>query len=91
MSVRRSIFFNCYRHWSSLVLKNGNGVVIFLHSREGVTQRDPLAMVTYVIGVILLEKFLKVVYPEVTQPRYADDAGALGMFDNIGLYFNSLK
>ena len=28
--------FNCYCHWSSLVLQNGNGMAIFLHSREGV-------------------------------------------------------
>ena len=29
--------FNCYRHWSSLVLKNSNGTASILHSREGVT------------------------------------------------------
>ena len=36
-------------------------------------------------------KRLKVAYPEVTQPWYADYDGALGMFNNIQLYFNSLK
>ena len=34
---------------------------------------------------------LKMAYPDITQPLYAYDAGALGTFDNIGLYFNSLK
>ena len=31
------IFLKCYRHWSSLVLRNGNGTVSILHSMEGVT------------------------------------------------------
>ena len=48
-------------------------------------------MVNYVIGVILLIKHLKAAYPETTQLGYADDAGAIGTFDNIGLYFNLLK
>ena len=48
-------------------------------------------MVNYGIGVLPLTKPLKVAYPEVTQTWYADNAGALGTFDNIGLYFNSLK
>ena len=30
--------FNCYRHWSLLVLQKGNGTEHFLHSKEGVTQ-----------------------------------------------------
>ena len=29
--------FNCYCHWSSLVLQNRNGVASFLHRREGGT------------------------------------------------------
>ena len=29
-------------------------------------------------------------YPDITQPWYEDDAGALGTFNNIGLYFNLL-
>ena len=39
--------FNCYFHWSSLVLRNGNGAASILHGREGVTQGDPLAMIAY--------------------------------------------
>ena len=30
-------------------------------------------------------------YPDVTRPWYADDAGGLGTFDNLCRYFNSLK
>ena len=55
------------------------------------TQGYPLAMVAYGIGVLPLRKRLKVEYPDVTQPWYADDSGALGTFDIIGLYFNLLK
>ena len=62
-----------------------------MHSREGVIQGEPLAMVAYVIGVIFLIKRLKAMYTDVTQPWYTDNADALGMFDNIGLYFNSLE
>ena len=36
-------------------------------------------------------KRLKAAYPDATQPWYADNYSALGTFDNIGLYFNSLK
>ena len=45
----------------------------FLQSREGVTQRYPLAMVAYSIGTVMLIKNLKTEFPDVTQPSYADD------------------
>ena len=48
-------------------------------------------MVTYGIGVLMLIKRLKAAHPDITQPWYADDAGALGTYDNIDLYCNSLK
>ena len=63
----------------------------FLLGWEVVMQGVPLAMVTYGIGVLLMIKQLKVAYPDVNQPWYAEDAGALGTFDNIGLYFKTLK
>ena len=66
-------------------------MAIFLHGREGVTHRDPLAIVSYGTGVLLLNKILKEVYPDVTQTWYPDDVGALGTFNNIGLHFNLLK
>ena len=44
--------FNCYRHWATLVVRyTGDGSGHFLHSKEGVTQGDPLAMIAYGIGV----------------------------------------
>ena len=45
-------------------------------------------MVAYCIGLLLLIKRLKAAYIDVTKPWYANDAGALSMFDNMELYFN---
>ena len=47
--------FNCYRHWATLVVgdtEGGSGH--FLHSKEVLTQGEPLVMITYVIGVLPL-------------------------------------
>ena len=78
------LFFNFYFHWSLLFLRNCNGTASFLHNREGATQGGSLSMVSYGIGVLLLIKRLKLARRDVTHV-------ALGMFDNIWLYFNSLK
>ena len=91
MAVRSSFFFSCYRHWSLLVLRNGNGTASILHSREGVIQADPLAMITYGISILPLIKNLKRVIPDVTHPWYDDDSGALGTFARLETYFDSLK
>ena len=48
-------------------------------------------MVAYGIGVLQLIKRLKLAYPNAIHPWYADDTCALDTFDNIELYFNSLK
>ena len=40
--------FSCYYHWTTLVVRDtwyGSGH--FLHSKEDVTQGDPLAMIAY--------------------------------------------
>ena len=43
--------FNCYLHWATLVVRDtGDGSGHFLHSKEGVTQGDPIAMIPYGIG-----------------------------------------
>ena len=61
--------FNCYRHWSTLVVRDTvDGSGHFLHSKEGVTQGDPIAMITYGIGVLPLIRDLKRAHPCVTQP-----------------------
>ena len=45
--------FNCYRHWSTLVVQEkGDRSGHLLHSKKGVTQGDPLAMIAYGISIL---------------------------------------
>ena len=62
------VFFNYYRYWPLIVLRNGNGTAIVIHSRESVTQGDRLAMIAYRIGILLLIKNMKWAIPDITQP-----------------------
>ena len=56
--------FNCYRHWATLVVrKTEDGSGHFLHSKEGVTQGDPLAMIAYGITVLPLIRVLRKDHP----------------------------
>ena len=63
----------------------------FLHSKQGVTQGDPMAMIAYSIGVLTLIRELRDAHPRVTQPCYGDDAGAEGSFGNILAHFKDLQ
>ena len=62
---------------------NGNRTASFLHSREGVTQGDPLAMIAYGVGDLPLIKNLKRYIHDVTHPWYSDNSGDLGTFTRI--------
>ena len=74
--------FNSYRHWATLVVwDKGDESGKFLHSKEGMTQGDPLAMIVYGIGVLPIIREVRNAQPRVTQPWYADDAGAGGTFE----------
>ena len=42
--------FNCYHHWTTLVIRAGDGTDHLLHRKEGVTQVDTLDMIAYVLG-----------------------------------------
>ena len=70
---------------------NLDGSGHFLHNKDGVNQGDPLAMITYGIGVITLIRELEDAHPRVTQPWHADDAGAGGNFDQILAHFWDLQ
>jgi hypothetical protein len=83
--------FNCYQHWATLVIRNKGGDTVFLLSREGVTQGDPLAMVGYGVGVPPLIRRLKEEFPCVSQPWYANNAGAGAGFTDILAFFERLK
>ena len=63
----------------------------FLHSKEGVTQGDPLAMIAYGISVLPLIRVLRRDHSQVTQPWYADDAGAGGNFEAVMAHFRDLQ
>ena len=62
-----------------------------MHSKEGVTQGDPLAMIAYGIGVLPLIRDLRIAYPLIMQPWYADDTGAGGEFCDIMAHFRDLQ
>ena len=71
--------FNCYHHWVTLVVRETrDGLGHFLHSKERVTQGDPLAMIAYGIGILPLIRDLWYTHPQITHSWYADEAGSGG-------------
>ena len=68
----------------------GDGSGHFFHSKEGVTQGDPLSMIAYGIGVLPLIQELRESHPRVTQPCYADYTGAGRKFQQIQEHFRDL-
>ena len=62
-----------------------------MHSKEGVTQRDPLAMIAYGIGVLPLIRELRGAHPRVTQLWYTNDEGAGGKFGHILEHLRDLQ
>ena len=65
------------------MIRAGYGTGHFLQSKEGVNQRDPLSMITYVLRILLLTWDLRVSHPRVTQPWYDNGDGAVGPFVGI--------
>ena len=47
-------------------------------------------MIAYRIGILPLIKNIKLAIPDVTQPWYADNDRALGMFARLDIYFDSI-
>ena len=74
-----------------MVRNTEDGSGHFLHSKEGVTQGDPLAMIAYGIGVLPLIRVLRRDHLQFTQPWYADDAGAGGKFEAVMAHFRDLQ
>jgi hypothetical protein len=69
------------------VFQGNNGHAVFIFSKEGVTQGDPLSMFAYRISILPLIRQLRAEFPQVEQPWYADDAGAGAKFDEIERFF----
>ena len=61
--------FNCYQHHSMLYLKLADGQEFeIIHSWEGVTQGNPLAMIAYGISLLPMIRILRKEFPDVFQP-----------------------
>ena len=61
----------------------------FLYSKESITQRDPLSMLVYAIGVLPLIHSLEGTC-KCTQLWYADDASAGGLLSDLLDWFTLL-
>ena len=90
--MAHSLHLTATTHWATLVVQDtGERSGHFLHSKEGVTQGKPLAIIAYGIGVLPLIRDLRGAHPRVTQPWYSDDAGAGGKFTNIMEHLRDLQ
>ena len=74
-----------------MVRDTGDGSGHLLHSKEFMTQEDPLAMIAYGIGCLPLIRELRSAHPLVTQPWYADDTGVGGTFQHVQEHFRDLQ
>jgi Reverse transcriptase (RNA-dependent DNA polymerase) len=83
--------FNCYRHYTTMVIRSNDRTGAFILSKEGVTQGDPLSMVVYVLGLLPLIRQLKQAFPAIKHTWYADDALAASSFMRIRSFFNCLQ
>ena len=71
--------FNCYKHWSQLLLRQTGEFPVTILSSEGVTQGDPLSMVLYGITLAPLAEELRAADPGLLSPFYANDAAFNGL------------
>ena len=82
--------FNCYKYWPQLVLqRSGEKLPYVLHSKEGVTQGDPLSMYTYPLALLPLVKKLEERTAGV-QVWYADDSSIADNLPNIQKWLDKL-
>ena len=78
--------FNTYRGFASLFVAGAEEVI---YTREGTTQRDPLAMFFY--GVSLLPMIRKLKDPNnVLQSWYADDSAAIAKLKKFEIWLKNV-
>ena len=82
--------FNCYRHHALLIVHDSGGRAFSLHSKIGVTQGCPLAMILCGLGLLPMIRELKARHPTVVAPWFADDGLAAGTWDSLKAYSVSL-
>ena len=63
----------------------------FLHSKEVVTQGEPLVMIAYYIQVLPLIRDLQGTHPRVTKPWYMNNSGSGGKFAHILAHLQELQ
>ena len=61
-----------------------------LHSKEGMTQVYPLAIIDYGIWILPLIRELRAAHPHATQPWCADDSGSGGTFAALQAHLRDL-
>ena len=83
--------FNCYRHWSTLVIRDAGGGVHFINSKYGVTHGGCLYTIAYGIIIPASIRVLKAAHPLVMQLWYDDIIGDGGYFWNTLRHLESLK
>jgi hypothetical protein len=62
-----------------------------LHSREGITQGDPLSMIVYGLALVPLAKILHDEFPVVLQPWYANDTAMEDRVSDVARVMDRLK
>ena len=61
-----------------------------LHIKDGVTQGDLLAIITFGMRILPLIQDLGTAHPGITQPWYSDDAGVCSTFNHIHRHLDNL-
>ena len=64
--------FNCYRHWSQLIIHQPGESLITILIQEGVAQGDTLLMVLYGITLVPLVEELRAADPGLLSHFYAN-------------------
>ena len=60
--------FNCYKYHATLLVRSKNGDDgIFIYSKEGWTQGDPIAIIIYGIGMLPVTKSIIAKVPDCNQ------------------------
>ena len=75
--------FNCYKRYPTLILRGLNGDYTLIHSKEGVTQGDPLSMYVYALSVLPLIRAARDANPWVVQSWFADDSAGGADFPEL--------
>ena len=84
------LLFNIYTHHHILVMR-GEKELVFILSKEGIVQGDPLVMVDYELLVVPLNRKLKDEFISVDSLWYTDAGSAESSLENSGSFFKRLE